>query len=488
MKNYRFTILLTVCLAAVSHPLLAQDYRPMDSLTYRLYLEKKWDSLATMGQEALDRGFDYYYLRARMGIAFFEKRQYIRAIAHLEKARRFNSGDPLLTEYLYYALLWSNRKEDALALRSSLTEETRKRTTADAGFLQEAGVEGGYTFSSDRRAKNLGKLAGNDGYYGEQDLYGNNLYAGAGLKLRVARHVGLNLSYSHLQFYKTKYFRYGRYEDVFEGTTDTTWGKIYHYSFPFTSSNLKVPYTVRQHDIFAGMSFYLPGQFTLTPVFHVIRVAHSLTVARMTSHTVMDTSYYTSQNDSTYFFPFNRVAYEFPRTDTSFYNYLAGVNLNKNLGLFSVGVSGTWSNLNGVDRVQAGVSATWFPLGNLDLYGTITLSGLFGKDDHRFLPGLSGGAKVAPWLWVEGNFFYGDYTNASLYQGSVVYNSTDKQKYQAGATLIFVTKKHLGFSLYYRYFSKESRQFFYDGASGRMTSADKPYQTHTLIGGITWKL
>ena len=59
----------TVLFASEKEPDL--DFNAVDILTYRLYMEKKWDSVIIVGKKALRNDIDYYYLRARMGIACF---------------------------------------------------------------------------------------------------------------------------------------------------------------------------------------------------------------------------------------------------------------------------------------------------------------------------------------------------------------------------------------------------------------------------------
>jgi len=490
MKRILIPIFMLVALIGpeVLYSQTKPDFKTVDSLTYRLYLEKKWDSLVIIGKMALRNDFDYYYLRARLGIAYFEKKEYITAISHLTKARKFNSGDPLLTEYLYYALIYSNRKEDALILRPFLTEEAKKKTSLSNGILQESHLEFGYTFSSDQSPDNLNNLAGNDSLYGEQDLYGNNIYGNLGLKLRISRRIGLQFSYNYLNFSKTKYFQYGRYEDHLEGIADSSWGKNYLYSFPFVTYDTSFRYHVYQNDVHIGITIGLPGGFKVMPAFHLINVHHTLINANVSMNTVQDTDYYTFLNDSTYFFPFTRVAYTFNQTDTSFYNYLVGLDITKDWGIFNIGLFGSWSNLNHQKQKQVGFSLTYYPLGNLDFYGITTITGFLQGKDKRLLFGQVLGAKITPWLWMEGNFYYGDYTNANIFNGNIVYNNTDKIDYNAGARMIFLTKKHIQFSLIYQYFKKESQQFIYDAPTDRLIIQNNQYHTHTIIGGITWKL
>nr|NQU89727.1 hypothetical protein [Bacteroidota bacterium] len=89
-----------------------QDFRKIDSLTYSLYQQGKWDKLITVGEKALGQGLDYYYLQIRVGIAWYEKQNYRRAIPHFEEALKFNLVDQTVLEYLYYSYLLSGRNYD----------------------------------------------------------------------------------------------------------------------------------------------------------------------------------------------------------------------------------------------------------------------------------------------------------------------------------------------------------------------------------------
>jgi hypothetical protein len=97
-------------------------------------------------------------------------------------------------------------------------------------------------------------------------------------------------------------------------------------------------------------------------------------------------------------------------------------------------------------------------------------------------------------MWLEGNFYWGDFTNANIFNGSVVYNNSDIIDYRAGANLVFPIGKHLQFSLIYQYFRKESQQIYYsrDNVTHEINDVpqtkNNPYHTNTIIGGITWKL
>ena len=470
------------------------DYRTVDDLTYRFYTEQKWDSVIVIGKKALRQDIDYYYLRVRMGISYFEKQEYFTAITHLKKARNFNSGDPFVTDYLYRSYLYSNQNEEARLLKAKMSKETSKTPDSKIGFAEQIRFEGGYTLSSDRSPDNLSDLMGNDSIYGEQDLYGNNLYCNLELKLRISKRVGFSLAYNYLNFNKTKYIQYGRNEAQLDTIIDNPFSKDYFYSYPWKIYDTSFGYNVKQNEGYVGASILLPFGIRATPSIHLIHVSYSAINTGFRIDSISDTAYYSKIDSNYHMFKYPSVEYSFDRKDTSFNNWVVYLGLSKNLGNFNIGLSGSWSNLNNKKQIQAGASLTYYPLGNLNLYGTTTITGFFQKKDNRLLLSQIIGGKITPWMWLEGDFYWGDYTNANIYNGSVVYNNTDIIGYRIGANLVFTVGKHLQLSLIYQYFRKESQQLYYttDPATNEINDIpqikNNPYNTNTIIGGITWKL
>ena len=96
----------------------------VDAVSWQLYQSCNWKSLSSFCDSAIGKGFDYYYLRLRAGIACYELQQYRRAIPHFQKARTFNHADQVAGPYLYYCYLASSEYEEASWLRKSLTADS----------------------------------------------------------------------------------------------------------------------------------------------------------------------------------------------------------------------------------------------------------------------------------------------------------------------------------------------------------------------------
>ncbi len=121
----------------------------VERTSYQLYVDRQWDELIPYCRNAIREGYDYFYLRLRMGIALYEKGQYRIAATHFEKALRFNSRDELTQEYLYYCHIFSNRFDEARKLSETFSEElVSKINKEDWSPTDFVSAEGGLKISS----------------------------------------------------------------------------------------------------------------------------------------------------------------------------------------------------------------------------------------------------------------------------------------------------------------------------------------------------
>ncbi len=116
----------------------------IDTKTYNLYMAKEWKQLLNYGHRAIKEGTDYYYLRTRVGIAAYELKKYYVASRHFAKALRFNEGDEVMQEYLYYSYTFTNRFEEANKLSKQfsaiLLEKLKLKPIRPIDFIV---IEGG---------------------------------------------------------------------------------------------------------------------------------------------------------------------------------------------------------------------------------------------------------------------------------------------------------------------------------------------------------
>lgn len=106
------------------------SYQEVEDKTLLYLQHQRWDELITTGEQALRQGMDYYYLRYRLGVAYYERAKYAYAVPHLQEAFRQQPKDGVLLEYLYFALYRSGQENAARALLRDAPEEVCRRIAA----------------------------------------------------------------------------------------------------------------------------------------------------------------------------------------------------------------------------------------------------------------------------------------------------------------------------------------------------------------------
>lgn len=158
-----------------------------DEISYSHYILQDWQQLADFSAQTLRSGIDFYYLRLRAGIAYFQLQQYRTAITHLEKAQSMNPFEQVANDYLYWCYLYSNRSEEALRTSTKMTDKTA------IPVIQSVFAEAGIKVSTDTSLAN------------------NLHYSFAGLQHRVKKLFTLFHGLTYLQ-QETHWGNYTQYQ------------------------------------------------------------------------------------------------------------------------------------------------------------------------------------------------------------------------------------------------------------------------------------
>lgn len=119
-----YITLLIICIAYTLG--LSQDYtfKDIDSTSYKMYTEERWNELIRYGNKIKDLDVDYYYFNIRLGIAYFNQHQYYSAEKYLLKALKNNETE-LARQYLFWTYLWLGESIKADMVYNKLSEESR---------------------------------------------------------------------------------------------------------------------------------------------------------------------------------------------------------------------------------------------------------------------------------------------------------------------------------------------------------------------------
>ncbi|MDF1676268.1 MAG: hypothetical protein P1U44_11180 [Vicingaceae bacterium] len=134
--------------------LFAQDsYQEVDSKSYQLYTEKNWQELSQYGKAASEKGYDYYYLNVRIGIAFFELKDFENAKSYFEKALQNSSASTYAKEYLFWSYYNLEEEIEAQKIYQSLPDSIQKRMDYHPSrIIDYIYVEGGMKKSNNKVA------------------------------------------------------------------------------------------------------------------------------------------------------------------------------------------------------------------------------------------------------------------------------------------------------------------------------------------------
>ncbi len=443
-----FKISIIVIFVLFSYSSIAQETNEnIEQKTLELFQNKQYKILINVGEKAIRNKIDYFFLRYRIGVAYYELRNYRMAAFHLEKALFFNSDDAGELEYLYYSYIFSGRFSDASFITLNMSDSLKDKIGYKTKFLSTVYAEGGASFSNNI-SKNTGiDIDSDSNIYGENDMNNNVLYGHIGLKHEILPFLSVYHGYSHLAIDKRQIIRQNDKDTIFN-------------------------YTLKQNEYYINSDIQLKKGLKLTPAFHLINVSSNVMK--------FDTSSFLN--------PF--------KIDTfSLTNYVISLSISKEYKRFSFNFSGSYSNLNAAKQMQGGIGITYYPFGNLNLYTNTGMVYFYqkmpgrqaGSKENRLIFDQMIGLKLFPNLWTEASVTFGNLANYNEKNAFIVYNIADKINFKTGISFIFALSSKIELSLRYQFLSRESDYISYENTTSFITKTTN-YQNNTLIGGIKWKL
>ncbi|NCA87063.1 MAG: hypothetical protein EOM83_16120 [Clostridia bacterium] len=420
-----------------------QQKQNADSLTYSLYQQQQWDELIRVGTSAIRQGVDHFYMQMRVGIAWYEKQNYRRAIPFFRQARQLNPIDEAATEYLYYSFLLSGRIADARVILSQLTPAHRQKLGVEVpSVIDQIYIEAGPGFSgaADLKQQNKNRQQ-TDTIYNQAWYYDDLQYYHAGININVLPQLQTYQGVSLIAADATQTVNYQQKPEA---------------DFQ--------PQAIQQ-EYYGNVQYtFFPG-WKLTPAWHLTHTRYDVRNFRYddTLGLVSDTLSMT-------------------RSDNLFW-----LGISKEIGIFSAELIGTMASFDGNDAWQAGFFANAYPLGNLKLYtrtGIITLRN--GQEADHLIFHQSVGTRVLPSLWLDVSATIGNLRGYTEQNAFVLFNIPEDTRFKTEALLTWAAGKHLELSLRYRLMRRTSSYLTYINNEDFIV-LEKDYNFNTFIGGIKWQ-
>lgn len=433
---YLFQFLLPQKLDAQS------DAVKVDSLTYQLYEQQRWEELIGEGKKAIKNGYDYYYMQMRVGIAYYETKNYRNATKYFENAYGQYSFSQLTIEYLYYSYLLSGRYFDAGRIVKELTPENRKRLgIEDPAIVEEVYFEAGLGSSGiDKVTKGSRRNNPNDTIYNASIYYDNMKYFQGGIKFKIHPSISTYQGYSYLTLAATEQIKY--------------------MNNPAQGFDSK-PY---QHEYYGNSDIAFARGLKLTPAWHFIWV----------DFTVQDIHY----DDA--------AGLIIDTLSVSISDESYSLSLRQDFSLFAIEANGVYSKFDDFENNQLGLSVFTYPFGNLSFYTQTGIHQLSNDKGNELIFHQMLGVQLLTNVWLEAEATIGNLRDFTEKNGFVLYNIPEDTRYKIEANILVNLNKHIDLSLRYRLMRRVNNYITFTDFENIQT-IETDYNFNTLFGGLTWR-
>lgn len=424
-----------------------QSRRPtaaaIDSLTWKLYLEKDWPALRRSARKAFREGIDFYYLRVRAGVAAYEMQKPGSAVRHLEKARETYPDDDFTNGYLYSSLVLAGRDDEANFLAARLNGESRLRLGIPLqGPLNSLSVDNYLSRNTGQAALLEEKISDEGSLSSYRNVLRRQWYKNAGFDLHLSPRLNLYTNISHIAIDRTQHFSSAanQMEVLMETTT-------------------------------SQFQFYSQGRLILGKGWSAFT---SATLLRGESH------YHLPLVAS----PGN---YSFTEASLPITDWLINGGVTREMDWMAPRLSLTRGNINGWNQWQLNGQWVLYPLGNPTFYlvseGTLHLDE--SAADPKILLSQKIALKTGP-VWLSGEFTRGTIANFSTGEGLVVYNMPETITSMSGATLwVPLFGYRLNATLRYMVAAKKGTTFVYANATDYTVSHYR-FNDQSLLISLKW--
>lgn len=440
----RTVIVIFVCALILAGP-HAYGQIPMtttavDEATYRHWANQEWDDLINIGNEAIKSGIDFYYLRYRLGIAWYEKKNYQKASRHFQATRDMNPSDDTLNEYLYYSFVFSGWPYEASALKNRFTNRQKRVIgLGQSDFLKQ--LYASYSYQSGASDSAIGRFDTSVQAQGYQTISRGYHLFNLGAEHRVSDRMWLHHSYTHIQ---KEVFRYINSEAIQE---------------------------IDPSKNFWLNQYYLGAAILLRPRTDVKFGIHYLNTLHYEDTLVTGPG--RPRMVSTSF------------TDHSFVGF---ASLNRRFDRFSTGITSYIGNLNEATQFQQDLRLTLTPFGNPNLYSTsvITFQSESLSEDSRqeFIFDQTIGLKIYNRIWAEAGITFGDVLNVMRDEGVVTFYDPDIIKNKMEFRLYALLTNRMQIRLNTTFYDRESRFVATEETAGLPENIS--YSTHSLSASLLW--
>ncbi len=433
-------IRLIILFSFLTEVIIAQStssYKEIDSLSFVAFEKNDYSSMKEIVKLAKENEISFYYFHLRAGIVAYNHERYENALIQFEIANQMNPKDTITVEYLYYALLFTNRIEDAESLLSKQDFILQEKLKYNKKKLKSLTVSYMYLSNRNIQDQSKEKMINQQAVAGESSLNGNIYGGNLGLNFLLRHRLSL---ITQMTYYKTNSSFLEEFN--FQQYRKSTAFKNNQFQYNFAGK-----YTTKKGVVFSGGVGYF--------------ISNS--GSAYTSYNLGPNNWYTTINSNSY------------------KGNLLNIGIGKRTKMVYGGIAFSSIKLYDDKTNQFEIDLGYFPFQNNKLY--LSNATVFINNQTSFIEHLN--FKLFKNCWVDLGYCKGNLYNYVSANGLAVYNSADPilQEINSGLNLYF---KKLDISLNYSNQIKEGSYFHYD-IVGDYTIDKFNYRNNNMIISTRWK-
>ena len=399
--------------------LVAQGFynAEVDRLSYEALQRKDWSKVIQIGEEAEAKGFDFYYLRLRKGVAWDNLGKYNNSDKEYKKAKRFFPVDTLTHWYRYVALIKSGRESEARALSSKLTDWQKQYSGFKDTRLNSIGVEtgvltGNTPISVFRNPAEVLLV---------QRQQSKVFFASVAANMWLGNRLNLSMAYSYINA-----------GNIVKAELKP---KPAGNSGPVRPESNSWSFSTLQNSVYAGLNYQLKNSWSIFV---------SGTLVPYEGQTISLSGNFSPTSNS-----FTSSRSSFSGLDYSFF-----IQVKKRWRSVEFDPGYSINSVYYQRYHQVNVAGVYFPTGNNRLFFAGQLSFL-SKDSTRIIAGLKAGGRLARSIWLDGHVVVGKLYGSSEAGGWILNNNPDQINWKTSLNFTFIIKNRWEIPLRFGFLSRE---------------------------------
>jgi hypothetical protein len=399
--------------------LFSQSTITIDSINTEMEVlqgENNYGRMISLGESYLRKGYDSFFLRARLGIAYYETNQYLKAIPQLENTMKYGIDNPSVLTDLYFSYFYTGREADRDYVFSRLNKSSKKRLQPLNNIIaNNIFSDFGFSVSGDEADNSMNTVPGE--LYNEQIVNGNAFFIGVGINQLLFQSLSIDYVYNYLKIDKTKIIK----------------------SADLQYSN---DYSEYQNRFYNRYNIRVSDGLVISPAGHFIGIDYSSIFGQ--SDTANSASGYS--------------VYE---KGSVYDSFVLSADITKYKTKYRAGINGSFSFLNNIHQWQLGASFKIFPMNKASFYTASDIYIQNQNDVANLIFNQSLGGFSGKKFFYELFFTIGNINNFNERNGALVYNDPDVIKFKTGFDMKYYITHLFNLNLGYSFQSRDRNSYAY---------------------------